>query len=531
MILGTPIRIAAIDAGSNGVRLVVAQANSGSEIQVLDAERAAVRLGHRAFTKRRFSRLTISQAIKAFRHFRTLLDKYGVQRYRAVATSAAREARNRDELIGRIRRATGIELEVINSAEESRLVRSAILGTIGQRLLPRLIVDLGGGSLEISVLRNHSVEKGIALPLGTVRLMETLKIYEAFSEEEFERVQRRVLSQLQRTWPAPPDLSGEVAVASGGNAEALARILPGPRIGGIPSVNLRLLRSRIWEVLGLGVEARMKEFHIRRDRAEVIGVAAIVLTVFSRYLGLRTLLVPGVGVKEGILRDLASSVFSPVSAGSYAARFRPLLRGARRVAARFHYEPVHAEHVRRLAGELFDQLSPVHGLPYDLRGLLEMAAILHDVGYAINSEAHHKHGEYIVRNAVIKGLPEQDRFVVACLVRYHGKAIPRPQHKLYSSLDARVRRRVQALAGLLRIAVALDKNHTQAVQGLVADSASKPVRIQVFAASDRSLPIGEFRHAARLFEETFGRRVRFGRARTRREPAREKSAEDSHRAA
>lgn len=491
--------------------------------------RMSVRLGHRAFTARRFSRRTIAEAVQAFRRFRAMLDRYGVQQYRAVTTSAAREAQNRDALLRRIRRASGIELEVIDSSEEARLVRSAILGAVGEKLTPRLIVDLGGGSLEISLLRKRVPEKIMALPLGSVRLMETLRIYGAFNEEQCERVQHRVLSLLQSFWPHPPDLSGALAVASGGNAEAFARISPGPRLNGIPSINLHLLRERLWAILGLDVEERMEQFHVRRDRAEVLGVAAIVFSVLSRSLRLRTILVPGVGVKEGILWDLASAHFSALSPTAYAARFQPLLREARRVASRFHCEALHAEHVRKLAVELFDQLAPVHGLPYELRLSLEMAAILHEAGRAISAPAQHKHGEYIVRHAHLPGLAEADRLVVACLIRYQGDSDPDAEHKLYSSLGARRRQQVRALAAILRIAIALDHERRRAVQSVQVLIGRKEVRFRLYSSDRARLPFAACRRAAKLFEEEFGRHVSFGRARTIHES--EGSAARSHRAA
>ena len=527
--MAAPVRIAAIDAGSNGIRLVIAQATSATEIEILESVRAPVRLGHRAFTARRLSRATIEEAVRAFRRFGTLLDRYGVQRFRAVATSAAREAQNRDVLLRRIRRAAGIELEVINSSEEARLVRSAILGAVGEKLMPRLIVDLGGGSLEISLMRKRAPEKIMALPLGSVRLMETLKIFGALSEDQCERVEHRVSSLLQSFWPAPLDLSSGLAVGSGGNAEAFARIFPGPRTNGIPSVNLRLLRERIWEILRLNVEERMERFHVRRDRAEVIGVAAIVFGALSRHARLRTMLVPGVGVKEGILWDLAGAHFSALSPSAYAARFQPLLREARRVASRFHCEGAHAEHVRKLAVELFDHLEPVHQLPYELRLSLETAAILHDVGRAISADAQHKHGEYIARHTNIPGLPEADRILVACLIRYQGSSEPDPSHKLYSSLGARRRQQVRALAGILRIALALDREKRRAVQSVQAAARRKQVRIRLYSADRAPLPIAAYRRAAKLLEDEFGCRVSFGRARGMREV--ERPAVRSHRAA
>lgn len=481
--------------------------------------RAPVRLGHGAFTARRLSNATIDEAVKAFRRFRTLLDRYSVQQYRAVATSAAREAQNREVLLRRIRRASGIDLEVIHSSEEARLVRSAILGAVGEKIVPRVIVDLGGGSLEINLLRKRVPEKVLALPLGTVRLMETLGIYGAFSEDQCERVQHRVLSLLRSFWSNPPDLSNALAVASGGNAEAFARIVPGPRLNGIPSVNLRLLRERIWGILRLNIEERMEQFRVRRDRAEVLGVAAIVFGVFSRHLGLRTMLVPGVGVKEGILWDLAAAHFSALSPTSYAARFEPVLREARRVASRFHCDGSHAEHVRKLAGELFDQLAPVHGLPYELRLLLQMASILHDAGRAISARSQHKHGEYIVRNADIPGLAEEDRLVVACTIRYQGDSKPDLQHKLYSSLSARRRKEVRALAGILRMAIAVERaGGRRGVQNVQVITRRKQLRIRLYAAGREPLSLAACRKAAKLFEDEFACHAKFGRARTLREP-------------
>jgi exopolyphosphatase / guanosine-5'-triphosphate,3'-diphosphate pyrophosphatase len=527
--LAPPVRIGAIDAGSNGIRLILAQATSSSEIEILESVRAPVRLGHRAFTAHRLSNATIEEAVRAFRRFRTLLDRYGIQRYRAVATSAAREARNRDALLRRIRSASGIELEVINSSEEARLVRSAILGAVGEKLSPRLIVDLGGGSLEISLLRKRVPEKIMALPLGSVRLMETLRIYGAFSEDQYEQVQHRVFSLLQSFWPNPPDLSGALAVASGGNAEAFARIIPGPKLNGIGSINLRLLRERIWSVLGLDIEERMERFRVRRDRAEVLGVAAVVFSVLARYLRLRTILVPGVGVKEGILWDLAAAHFSELSPSAYAARFQPLLREARRVASRLHCDGTQAEHVRKLAGELFDQLAPVHGLPYELKLPLEMASILYEVGRAINTNSQHKHGEYIVRHAEIPGLAEEDRIVVACLVRYQGSSDPDPQHKLYSSLGARRRQQVRALTAILRMAIALDHEGRRALQSVQVFKTRKLVLIRLYSADAARLSFAAFRSAAKLFEKEFGYRVSFGRARSMHES--EKPAARSHRAA
>ncbi len=232
--MAAPVHLAAIDAGSNAIRLVIARATSPQHIQILDNERAAVRLGHNAFTRRLLDEKTIDRAVRAFRQFRAQMDQHHVTAYRAVATAAAREARNYRHLMERIRRKTGIELEVISSEEEATLVCSAVQCTLGDRIQPRLIFDLGGGSLEMNFMKHGVLERRIALPLGTIRLMETFSIEGAIDEDNAARLRHHILSLLRSALPSPPKLSRAIAVACGGNAEALVRLAPGPLMGRCP---------------------------------------------------------------------------------------------------------------------------------------------------------------------------------------------------------------------------------------------------------------------------------------------------------
>ena len=196
--MAAPVQLAAIDAGSNAIRLVIARATSPQHIQILDNERAAVRLGHNAFTRRLLDDDTIARAARVFRQFRDRMDAHQVTAYRAVATAAARESRNYRKLMDRVRRKAGIELEVISSEEEAQLVCSAVKWALGDRLQPRLIFDLGGGSLELNFFQRGVLEHRIGLPLGTIRLMETYSIKGAIDEDDANRLRHHVLAILQR---------------------------------------------------------------------------------------------------------------------------------------------------------------------------------------------------------------------------------------------------------------------------------------------------------------------------------------------
>ena len=155
-----PVHIAAIDAGSNAVRLAIVRAFSALDIEPLVNERFPLRLGEGVFLRHRFSEEILKKGVKAFRHLHEVMEEYGVTKYRAVATSASREARNSGTLVRRVKQAAGLRLEVITAKEESRLGREAAIAALGPESSPNCVVDLGGGSLEINVLRDHSILQG-----------------------------------------------------------------------------------------------------------------------------------------------------------------------------------------------------------------------------------------------------------------------------------------------------------------------------------------------------------------------------------
>lgn len=508
--LPRPIGIVAVDAGSNAIRAAVARASSATEITELSTERWPVRLGHNVFTRRKLDERTIARAVKTFRHFRAMLRRHNIQLYRAVATSAVREAQNRDVLVNRIFRHTGIRLEAIDSGEEARLVLRAVRATLGS-IEPRLVVDLGGGSLEVTLLQGWTVGQSVAMPIGTVRLLEGMKLDGVVDEDQFYRLRHRVLSLIRSAWPSPPNLSRHHAVFCGGNAEALAKLAPGPRFRGIPSIQVRLLRDRAWDILRRDVPARMRIFKVRRDRAEVMGIAAVVFLCLAEHTKLETLLVPGVGVREGILCELAMQHFG--APGSDERRSRGLLDHSREFATRLQCDMPHAERVREFVASLFNQLAPLHELPSEFRLPLEMAALLHHAGKVVHVKGHHKHGEYLVRNAELPGLPDETQSLLACLVRYHGKSEPEMHHKLYASLPPRERRRIRALSGILRIAVSLDGNSAQGVRGITVRLNRKRVRLRLHLAAGAAVDLAAIRRKARLFEREFGVRLAFARTR------------------
>jgi exopolyphosphatase/guanosine-5'-triphosphate,3'-diphosphate pyrophosphatase len=258
------------------------------------------------------------------------------------------------------------------------------------------------------------------------------------------------------------------------------------------------------DILERDLRERMKTYGMRRDRADVVAIAAIIFVTLGRYLNLRTFAIPGVGVREGLLQEIAREAFSRKEPHHYGSTARQLLVGARSFARRLGYEPQHAEHVRELSVLLFDQLQAVHHLPPQARVLLEAGALLHDTGHMISPRAHHKHGEYLALNGDIPGLAGRDRAIVGALVRYHNrKSEPAGHHLSYSTLNNADKRIARRLAAILRMAEALDHSHRQRVLKLRASFQRGAVGLQVYARGDAAEDLRDANRSAELFEREF----------------------------
>jgi len=501
--------LGAIDAGSNAIRMVVAELGPTDLVRV-EAERVPVRLGHGAFTRGELDDAIVDQAVTAFVHFRERFDHHGVTIYRAVGTSAVRNASNRDVLLHRLYHEAGIELEVIEGEEEARLVRKAVVHALGPTATPpRAILDLGGGSLEVN-LRHGASWRGYSLPVGTVRLLETFGLDGAIAEAEAGMV-RRYTATLMHTIAGGPNGNG-LAAATGGNAEALAKIV-GDGNPVMPSFELSALEKALPSIVGASVEERMAQFGVKRDRAEVLGIAALVFATVSRQLGIAKLVSPGVGVREAVLLELAETARDE-QAKAEGAHDKALLTAARAFANRVDHDTTHGEHVRQLARALFHQLRDVHGVPDDRGVLLEVAALLHDVGEVVNVRGHHKHSEYMIRWARIPGLDDASREIIALLARTHRKDAARARQLISeSALPKDQRAQVRRLSGLLRIADALDSEHRSRVEQVVCTRMGEAIVLDLVVRDGPSRDDAQLLRKSDLLSEELGLAIRITVAR------------------
>ena len=480
-------RFAALDVGSNALRLRIIEASAPSgvrapQLPLLPSERdsptgwrellslrAPVRLGTEVFLVGRLAPQSIGQACAALRQFRDAMDQLGVDAYRATATSAVREAQNGATLVERARREARIELEIIEGVEEARLIQLAVARRLNLGERRAVLVDVGGGSTELTVLDRGQAAFAMSLPLGTVRLLETFlrgggagRVDRARLKLIAEGVDRALAEALPNIKRAP-----EMLVGTGGNVETLADLCPVR--GGAPggrAIDVAAMSALLAKMATMTTDERRTTYALRPDRADTIIPAAMIFLRTAEALRLGSVVVPGAGLKEGILEELVDKYFD---VWDEAREVNSVLAACRRLGARYAFDERHADLVARHAGQLFDDLQAVHAFSPRDRLLLLAGAILHDIGDYVRYDGHHKHSYYLIMHAEILGLTPDERVVVANIARYHRKSAPDMDHPNFRELDKVSRGKVRGLSAILRIADALDREHRGKVKEVRAE--------------------------------------------------------------
>ncbi len=503
-------RFAAIDVGSNALRLRLVEASApraasaaihGSgdaaarsaqlALVATDEEpwrdlatlRSPVRLGAEVFLSGRLAPASIGQACTALREFKAEMDRAKVDAYRAIATSAVREAKNGATLVERARREAGIELEAIEGIEEARLIQLAVTRRVPVGDRRALLVDVGGGSTELTLLERGETAFTMSLPLGTVRMLEAYlkgvktvdRARERLLEEAIDRALGEALPQLGKV---------DVLVGTGGNVDTLFDLCPVK--GGGRAVDVHSARSLFRKMCAMSNSERRDAYQLRPDRADTIVPATAIFLRLAKKLELSSILAPGVGLAAGVLEELVDKFFHVWDSAGEAER---VVDTCVRLGRRYHFDEAHARHVSRFATQLFDDLQPVHAFGVRDRMLLRAAAILHDIGDYIHYSGHHKHSYYLIQHADIMGLTPDERAIVANIARYHRKGPPDPSHPNFRDLSKEARGKVRGLAAILRIADALDREHKQKIESVRAavDRGAGQVTLFLRGSDDREL--------------------------------------------
>lgn len=495
-------RIAAIDIGSNSVRQIVADVTGEGVITVVDEMKAAPRLGADLESTGVLGTQAMQRAAEAIGRMATLARQLGAHRIDAVATSAVRDASNADEFVARVRQEAGLQIRIIDGADEARLSYLSALAHFDLGVGRTVVMDIGGGSLELALAADGVLDNLVSLPFGALRLTERY-LSGGATRKNMMRLRSDVRDGLREVLPRR-DWRGAQLIGSGGTFTNLAGMHLARR-GMLSARNVhatsvpRVDVEHILDVLSaMTADERRGTAGLNPERADIIVAGLAVAAEVLARLEARDVAVSRYGIREGLLLQAARVV--PAVADPGEAR----VRSVREFAERCHFEEPHATQVQRLALRLFDAIGARLGCVPAERATLSDAALLHDVGYHINYDRHHKHSYHLIAHAELLGIAPTEQVVIANVARYHRGAPPKKRHRNFDALDAPLRDQIRRLSAILRVADGFDRGHVGAVGEIkvrwmqralritpVAAKGAAPLRLEIWGAHRKSQLLAE----------------------------------------
>ena len=493
--------IAAIDVGSNAIRLLIGKVDGNYQMDALESLRVPVRLGKDTFQSGIISEASMQETVNAFSMFQKVIHDYGVSLHRAVSTSAMREALNQEILVERILQATGIQVDVISGEEEARLIHLAVSKAIDLQKYVALLVDIGGGSMETTLSVGGNILFAESYKIGAVRLLGQINqpdqqgvSFEELVREFIESPRRRIQKILQNQ-------AVNLLISTGGNVETLREMshsLLKRKTDHVLSLkDLDLLIERLEST---SYEERISQLGLRPDRADVILPAAILLKAVAEETHQLEISIPSVSLKEGVLWDLVEQT----TQGTHLSRHDQVWVSIQRLGSKYGMDEGHSRHVAELAGSIFDQTQPLHALEPEYRLLLEAAAYLHDIGHFISTIDHDRHGYYILTANPLIGLTDMQQAIVANMVRFHRRQSPSLEEPSFRILPQKDRLVVMKLLSILRIADGLDTNRSGRVKNISLKNAYSAWELNLSGEGDLLLEKWTADKRKSLFCELFG---------------------------
>lgn len=511
------MKLAAIDIGSNSIKLAVVDAAASDSFAVIARDKEVVRLGQETLQNGQLSAAAIERATQCLKRFRSIAEARGAEKIVATATASVREAKNAALFIREVEKQTGIRVEVLSGVEEARLIGLAAAQACALRGATSINLDVGGGSTEISLFRDGEALALFSVRLGAVACTERFLGSDPPKPKELANLKQEIRAAFERParelrgkkWQQATGTSGTIlALGTGLRLQALAEAdldEQGAQPAGSDIV-LSDLAQLNTELAEMSVAERRRVPGVSAQRAEIIIAGGLIVEGVMRALRINRMRTCDWALREGVIIDRLQE---------FEAESRPptldftdqRLLGVHAVGRRFGYEEAHAQQVAKLAESIFDCLAPSEEMTRHQRTLLAAAALLHDVGYHIAHESHHKHSLYLIRHSELTGFSEAERDVIANIARYHRGPLPKERHPEFAELNPADRDTVLKLSAILRIADGLDRSHESPVRELRCTADAELVSIQINAVADCQSELLEAERRCDLFEDVFQRKV------------------------
>jgi len=499
-----PARLAAIDIGTNSIRSIVVEVNRGDTFRVLDDEKVAVRLGEGLHQNGIISPAACKRAMDALSRLKKIIEGFGVRAIEAVATSAVRKAANGAEFIEAIRREIGLDVSIISGEEEAELAAYSAFNNFELEGTRQLLVDIGGGSLELVTTVGHHIDEITSLELGAVYLTETFLRSDPVTDREHQRLRRHIRKTIKAAF-ASELIPTAGLIGSGGTITAIGSMIMASRREEYGSLHgYELLRSDVVHLLAMLLRKSTRELRsipgLNPDRADIIIAGVTVVDELMDVAQANLLRVNERGIREGlILKGLHRHKL--VAEGKRSRSWRAAVLD---FAASHHFDEKHALQVARLSLEIFDAIATPYMLGDSARRILEAAAILHDVGYFISYSSHHKHSFHLIRHADLFSFTPRERELIAHVARYHRKSLPKKKHEQFMRLLPADRRLVSRLGGILRLADGLDRRRNGIIHSVDCNMRNQSFVIYLSGFDDLSVERVGGQAKGDLFQTAFG---------------------------
>jgi exopolyphosphatase/guanosine-5'-triphosphate,3'-diphosphate pyrophosphatase len=518
------MRIAAIDIGTNSLHMMVCRVRPDLSFEVIDREKDMVRLGMGGLDGRRLAEGSMDAAVLTLSKFLRIAAAQSVDEVVAAATSAVREAENGADFVGRIQRELGLRIRVISGTEEARLIHLAATYAIHVGKRPSIVIDIGGGSTEITLGPADRVLLGRSFKIGVIRLTERFGRSDPLSRRDERRMVRHIeedvggyLRQLSRR-------RVDRVIGTSGTIQSLGAMAAGQQIGEdlrhvrVSARALHRLRKRL---TSLSLQQRLKLPNLEPKRADLAPAGAVLLDTLLEGLGAEDLTLCDFALREGLVLDYIRQNQQHIRTVERYPDVRR--RSVIELGERCNFLASHAQQVTRLALEIFDATKARHHLGAREREWLEYGALLHDVGRHISYERHHKHSYYLIRHGGLRGFEPEEIEIIGLVARYHRQATPKRSHPEFAALSDRARRVVRVLAAMVRLAEGLDRSHTEVVGRLTARSGRDGLTFRMASKGNADLELWAAARHATALEEQLETTIRFEtktRGRVRPRPAR-----------
>ncbi len=499
--------VAVLDMGASAIRLVIGQVMPSRQIRVIEEASRGILLGRDTFSTGTIRSQTLDAALTALEGFRQIMLGYKVAHVRAVATSAVREARNAEIVLDRIRGRTGIAFEIINEAEEVRLIYLAVRHAMGKHSVFKgastLLVEVGGGSTNVTLLRRGQASRSGVYALGAIRMRQQLNLKSHRHDIQATLLKRYIANVIDEIRVEIPLRQVTHLVAVGGDVRFAASQAVELEEDGVREMARDDFLAFCDEVERLDEDALVERFRLPAVEAETLVPALLVYRALLSETVARRVVVPDASLRAGILLDMAAE-------GGRLGREdfeQQVLASAEALGHKYRFDRDHGRHVATLAVRLFDQLRGEHGLSERDRLLLQVAGLVHDIGMYVSLRAHHKHSQYLLAASQIFGLTDEENAIVANITRYHRRGLPQQSHLAYAALDRADRIIVHKLGAILRVANALDAEHLQKVTDLRLIRQDRTWIVEIEGSGDLTMELMAATARADMLTQTFGKPV------------------------